>query len=91
MDNRSKKAHEYYVNNKDAVNAKAKLYRESHKEQIANKKREYAIKNADKLKEHKHQYYENNKERILQKTTAYYHAHKNTIVANKNINTTVDV
>ena len=53
-----------------------KLYNEKNKEKIANYKREYYIKNKDKINERNKKYDKNNKEKNLQRHRKYYICNK---------------
>lgn len=56
-----------------------KIYRESHKEEIKQKQREYYLKNADKIKAKTRKYYLENKKHILERECNYRKEHKQEI------------
>ena len=59
---------EYYLNNKD----KWDNYRDTHKEEIRDRKKTYRENNKEKLKAKKSTWYQENKEKILEKRKKYY-------------------
>ena len=66
----------YYKKNKEKHNKNCKKYRETHKEEIAQLKKEQSLKNKEHIKEHHIQYYHQHKKHHQKIRKQYYENNK---------------
>ncbi len=70
---------EWYLDNKDKILEKFKIYNQNNKEKIRENKKLYRENNKDKLAEYHKLYYQNNKDKVKENTKIYYQTNKDKI------------
>jgi hypothetical protein len=73
---------EYYVDHKEDIKNKCKVYRETHQDLIKTNSLRYYTQNKDSILHEKHEYYERNKDRISDYQREYRQSHKSKLNSN---------
>ena len=71
--------HKYYIQNKEEMNMKHKIYREEHKEELKVKQKEYYEENKEKINANKKTYREQNIDKIHHQQKIYFETNRDEI------------